>query len=405
MENAKKKHGIIVIIAVLLLSLVQIETSLVNSALSDIMKAFPGVEPTLVSLISTMPILIMIPMTILSGKMCYYYSKRNIVILGLTLYVIGGVGGAFVNATIYQIIGMRCILGLGAGLVAPLGNAIIADVFEETDRAKMIGWSNSFGSAVAFIMTWIGGALCVINWKYTFLAYLVFGGILILEVFALPKMEPERNYKVEESKNGEQPKIGFSVVVLAGGVLLSLLFGMILMLKLSMYIADNGIGNALTTATAFNFYSLGAIVMGMVFMSIYKTAKRFTPAIGLICMGLTFIIVMNSHSAIGIYLAMFVNGVGGGIFMPYIFTKATMVGGKAQTSFCIGLVMQGLFLGQFLGSFVEPALRALFGNASIKFLYTFGAGAFIVMATISILWAIFKQEKKTVDVNENTLIG
>ena len=195
----EKKQGLVVTIAILLLSLTNIETSLVNSALADIAKAFPGVNPTLISLISTLPIIIMVPMTILSGKLCYYYSKKRILIIGLTLYVVGGVGGAFISSSIYQVLLMRGVLGLGAGLAAPLANSFIADLFAENDRAKLIGWSNAFGSIVAFIMTWIGGLLCVINWKYTFLAYLVFAAILLFEIVTLPDVAPEKNYKTSVS--------------------------------------------------------------------------------------------------------------------------------------------------------------------------------------------------------------
>lgn len=388
----EKKHGIIVTIAVLFISLVNIETSLINSALADIAKAFPDTAPTLISLISTLPVIVMVPMIILSGKLCYYFSKKTLLIIGLTIYVIGGVGGAFINASIFQVLFMRGLLGIGAGLATPLGTAIIADIFEESQRPKLIGWSNAFGSAVAFIMTWLGGLLCVINWKYTFLAYLVFAVILIFEILALPKMKPEKEYKIKETNTGEKPKLGVPVVILAGAVLIVLLFGMLLMLKLAIFIADNQIGNALTTATAFNFYSAGAIVIGTIFVTIFKNARRFTPTIGLVCMALAFFIIMNAHSSIPVYIGMFVNGVGGGIFMPYIFTKSTMIGTKATQSFIIGLVMQAQFLGQFLGTFLESVVNFIFGNASIKFLYTFGGCSFLVFAAINILWVILKKD-------------
>ncbi len=108
--------------------------------------------------------------------------------------------------------------------------------------------------------------------------------------------------------------------------------------------------------------------------------------------GIGFFIIMNANSAVMVFIGMFVNGVGGGIFMPYIFTKSTMIGTKATQSFVIGLVMQAQFLGQFLGTFLESVVKLVFGNASIKFLYTFGGISFVVFAVINILWILLKKD-------------
>ncbi|MBP2643648.1 MAG: arabinose efflux permease, partial [Firmicutes bacterium] len=230
----EKKKGIFLTIAVLLLSLANIDVGIVNVIVGELVTVFPGVDPTLFSLIMTLPPVIMIPFSLLAGRMCYYYSKNSILTVGFIIYIIGGVGGAFINSTIYQVLFMRIIFGIGAGIVVPLGTAIIADLYDEFDRAKMMGWSNSFGAVVVIAMSMMAAYLCVMNWKYTFFTYLLFIVIMAIELIALPYMPPERTYKAK-TESGSFTSIvrdaapGF---VLALTVLASMFIGIIMMLKL-----------------------------------------------------------------------------------------------------------------------------------------------------------------------------
>jgi len=395
----EKKKGLFLTVAVLLLSLVNIDVGLVNVIVGELGSVFPDVDPTLFSLIMTLPPVIMIPFSLLSGRLCYYYSKNSILVAGFIIYIIGGVGGAFINSTIYQILFMRIIFGIGAGIVTPLGTAIVADLYDELDRAKMMGWSNSFGAVVVIIMSMLAAFLCVINWKYTFLAYLLFVAILAVEIFALPYMPPERTYKAKTESGSfiSVMRDSASGLVLALTVLASMFIGIILMLKLPIFIIQQGIGDAVTTATTINAYSISAFAMGVAFKYVYKFLRNYTLPVCFIFMSLAYILMLNAHSIYGTCFAMFVNGIGGGMFMPYIFTKATLVSSPENRALVIGIVFDALFLGQFLGSFIEPGLRVLFGDASIQFLYTFGACAFGLYVVIGFVWAFLASKKPHVD--------
>lgn len=393
-----KKYGPLVTLAVLLIFLINIDVGLINCALGDIAKSFPGVNGTLISMVATLPTLLMIPMTILSGKLCYYYSKKKLLIIGLVIYIIGGVGGAFISGSIYQVLSMRIILGIGAGIAAPLSAAIIAELYSNIQRAKMLGWSNAFNSVVAIAMTTLAGYLAVISWRYTFFAYAVFILILILELVALPDMVPEREQRVEMAVNEPKEKLGMPLFILAASVLFVLLNGIILMLKLSMFIENSHIGNALTVAGAFNFYSFSIFLVGMCFSQVYKFFKRYTVVVSLIFQALAFFIILNAKSAIVVDLGMSVNGIGGGMFIPFMMMRASMVS-KTQKSFAIALVLQALFMGQFLGSFMETTLHAVFGNASIQFLYTYGGCVFVVYAVIAFVFVtLTKKAHNDIDI-------
>jgi MFS family permease len=113
-------------ISVLFIFLMNIEISLVNSGLAYFAKAFPDADPTSISLIFSISTLSALIVSLLvMPQLVKRFNKRNIVLVALYIYLIGGIGPAFFNATIGQVLMFRALLGVGVGLSAPLCGAII----------------------------------------------------------------------------------------------------------------------------------------------------------------------------------------------------------------------------------------------------------------------------------------
>src|SRR5690625_1568771 len=67
----------------------------ISPALGLIAKAFPDANPTMIKLILTAPSLMIIPFSFLSSYLTSKLTKRTIIMLGLIIYLIGGVGAQF----------------------------------------------------------------------------------------------------------------------------------------------------------------------------------------------------------------------------------------------------------------------------------------------------------------------
>jgi MFS family permease len=126
------------------------------------------------------------------NDLIYYFSKRYILLIGLVIFIFGGVGEAFINGSIFQILVLRVIVGIGGGLVVPLCGAYITELWEGDERVAMMGYANGGASLIAIALTMTAGVICMIRWEYTFLACTVFIPIFILEFFAIPGTPPER---------------------------------------------------------------------------------------------------------------------------------------------------------------------------------------------------------------------
>jgi len=160
----------------------------ISPALGLIAQAFPEASPTMIKLILTAPSLIIIPFSFLSSYLTSKMTKRTIILIGLIIYLIGGVGPQFVS-TIEVLIGLRMFLGAGVGLVMPLSMSLINDYFEGKERTKMMGYNSAFSNFGGIITMLLAGWLATFGWRTPFNVYFLGLVIFILIFFFLPKGE------------------------------------------------------------------------------------------------------------------------------------------------------------------------------------------------------------------------
>ena len=158
----------------------------VASNLSNIMAAFPAVSPTtMVFYMISIPCLIVIPVTIITGKLMETIAKKTLVIIGILFWLVGGTAPFFMN-NLFAIIAMRCLIGIGVGMVQTLTAALVVENFEsQEERNKTMGNVAAFQMLGCIIFSLVAGYLGSIGWKVAFLVHLIavvslFGAILLL---------------------------------------------------------------------------------------------------------------------------------------------------------------------------------------------------------------------------------
>jgi len=171
----------------------------ISPALAKISQAFPGVDRTLIKLVLTLPSLVIIPFTLVSGWLTRFFRKKHILLAGLIIYFITGVGGGFAHS-ITQLLVIRALFGIGVGLIIPLSTALIADFFSGEQRTKMMGLSGSVSHFGGVIFTLLAGWLACISWRFAFGVY----GLTLLIIFMvglwLPQEESGASIQVKKGK-------------------------------------------------------------------------------------------------------------------------------------------------------------------------------------------------------------
>lgn len=394
-------------ISVLFIFLMNIEISLVNSALAYFAEAFPDADPTSISLIFSISTLSSLIVSILvMPQLIKRFNKRNIVLVSLYIYLIGGIGPAFFNATIGQVLICRALLGVGVGLSAPLCGAIINELYSGMEKTNMLGWANGVGSCLNIVMTLIAGFLCTLDWRYTFFAYGFFIIVLLMEHFSLPSMPVP---KVTDANGVEhRAKASYTkrqYVKLAVVLLYGLLFGTFLgvfIMKIAIFIADQELGDALFTASMMSLFTVGVLTTSFLYGLLEKITKRYIIVIAPILVGLGALLVSRAVSTSMLAPAVFIIGMGLGLMQPITTTKVLAIGpvfnGGFANSLNVGVMSSSLFLATYMeklvGFFIQPTAKNLIGTVSFLFIF---------ITAISLIYVIWDPLKGVNDERKKTL--
>jgi MFS family permease len=387
-----KKYGLAVKITVVLIYLAQVDVGLISSALAYIQKAFPGASPTSINMILSLPMIFVIIANLISGKLCFYFSKKAILLIGLAIYIFGGVGGAFINSSVLQILIMRAIVGIGAGLIVPLTGAYITELWEGDERVAMMGYTNGGASLITIVLTMAAGFLCMVKWEYTFLAYLVFIPLFILELLVLPKTPPERISAHEGPFNSANEKLSSSVWMLTFCSLMLMLTTFFIMIKLPILIMDRNIGDAKVTSLAMSLFAAANIVCSLIFSQIYKLFKQYTGTAAVMVFFIGYFLTMRANSPLAIFTAMLIFGTGMGIWIPFLFTKASTYAGATNKAQVMSIVSISILLSSFLAGFDEAVITALTGITSLTTMMGIMVTLMGIYFVISLFWVITHPE-------------
>src|SRR5690606_31233231 len=123
----------------------------------------------------------------LYGKLSDIFGRRNILLFGIAVFLIGSAASA-VSWNIGSLIAFRGIQGLGAGSIMATVNTIAGDIYTVKERAKIQGYLSSIWGISAILGPALGGALAeFVNWRWIFLINLPVGALSIFFLLAFFK--------------------------------------------------------------------------------------------------------------------------------------------------------------------------------------------------------------------------
>jgi EmrB/QacA subfamily drug resistance transporter len=119
---------------------------------------------------------------IMFGRLADLYSRRPVLIAGISVFLLGSVLCGLARSMMMLII-FRLIQGLGAGSIQPVAMTIIGDLYTLDERAKIQGYLASVWGVAAIIGPLAGGFIVqVISWPWIFWINVPIGLITIAGV-------------------------------------------------------------------------------------------------------------------------------------------------------------------------------------------------------------------------------
>jgi MFS family permease len=373
------KNKPLMIFAILAFSFLIMGVGITSPALASIGKAFPNIDFSVIMLIATLPVLVTVPFSLLAGKLAgNRITFRSLVIIGIILFIIGGTAPYFISSFTGVLI-MRGVLGIGLGLLYPIPAALIMNLFEGTARENLMGFNGVIQNIGGIVLQLLGGVLCAVNWRNTFLAYLLAIIPLIIVIFLLPEPPNIKKAKNEKIKIPTAVYV-WSIIILGYTILLyPMLTGM------SSLVINNNLGTAAAAAVVLTMFTVGGMISGAVFGKVYRIATRFTFAIGLIIHAIGYIFLICGNSLMAFTIGSTIVGIGYILgFTAILMSVGTLVTPSA-TTFAMSLVMAFMSIGGFISGFFFSYIERIFNITSMRFPFTLGAICLGIYSIIHIL--------------------
>lgn len=331
--------------------------TVVTPAMAKLAAAFPGENYVL---ISTLPTLFVVAGTFLAGSIAgKKVSYRFLAILGSILFFLGGCAPAFTDSFSF-ILFCRAVLGLGLGLLAPLGNALVIGNYEGQKQATLIGYGTLFMNAGGIVFQVLGGILADINWHMTFWGHALSLIALVLAFF-LP--EPPKIEKPEGEENAPKEKMGKKVWIIGILFMVINILNYPVMMNISILFEMRNAGGATAAATALSLFTVAGCVAGLIFGQIFKNIKRFCISLGYILCALGAALIRFGNSGPIMTIGLITIGFGFSIVMPAFMTWIGFVTPPSTVAIGTSVALALMNLGGFLCTYWLEILNGIFGES------------------------------------------
>ena len=239
MEKSKGKIQIgIYLIAILMMGVVGIASSL-----GVVAAQFPEVSMTNVQVgLISVPCIVIMVVTLLMGKLMQVISKKTLTIIAIVLFLVGGIGPAFMSS-FSAIIVLRGVFGAGVGILQVVSTALVAENFEGAEREKVQGNLQAFQMLGCAIMVFVGGWLGAKGWNTAFYVHALALVSLVAAIVCIPNHKPVAAAKTDD-KPAEKAQLTGKMWVWMIVAFFVFCTGQIYSNSNAFLVADKGIGDS-----------------------------------------------------------------------------------------------------------------------------------------------------------------
>jgi MFS family permease len=352
-----------IVTAVLCMSLLLLSYMVIAPLLAEMMRSFPNATVTQIQLVFTIPSIISIPAMLIAGKLVYYFSKKTMIVIGMSLIVISGILPLIVSNNLMFLYFVSVLIGIGLGVVTTLSSSIVSDYFEGLECAKIMGYQSAAISLGGTIMSVLSGKIATINWSYSYLIFLLFIPFIVIVILFLPKG------KLLEKSNSSESSISMQLLYFA---ILSFLCGIFVTAyntNIGLFIKVNALGGSEATGTVSSLSMLIGIPAGLLVGRLNQIFKRNIFVVAVFSISLGFFATAFSQNMALIYLGSILIGFGFAVRTPSAITFAVEMVKTESASMAIAIVGSALNIGNFVSPFIINGMTKFIGGSEISTIF------------------------------------
>lgn len=338
-------------------SLVQIGTICISSILAKIAELFPQYHATTIQFLATAPCMVIILMSLLTGKLAEVVPKKYLALFSASMFIVTAMGGFFFHHSLVMLYVWEVTLGVGVGILVPLGTSLIADYYTGEERSSTMGLQSAVISVGGVLLSLFGGLLANIRWYYNYLAFLLIIPGFILLLIGLPLHKPLRTKKDGTRRAGATPKVIIEYGMIA--FLFMLLFNVV-PTNLAMHLKENAITGSVRAGVASAVLMLSGVPAGLLYKSFAKRMGERVIALGFFNLALGSLITALARNYALILIGVFIAGFSLSLVMAQIVISIAEKEQPAAVTMSISFNMAINNLGSFLSPNFTKLSKAVF---------------------------------------------
>ena len=393
------------VLAVLLVGVLCQSSGAENPALQYMADEFSDLPFSTIALVTTLPSLMMLPAALGFSALRRKFNFRALFIAGSVLLIAGGVAPYWASSFV-DVLVWRAVFGLGVGVMWPLAQAMIVELYDGDRQNTLLGWNSVVTALGGIVWASVGGVLALQGWRTAFLTYLIPVAVLVFCGVFMPHSKPVAREKRKETGDG-RVAADKNLVVLTSVILLGYFLynfcNMTYFTNISAKVVGEGLGDSASAGMASSFYTVGSLLIGVVFGRVMRNAwfSKYSVSVGWIASALGMMLTGLAPSFELVIVGSVVQGFGTGTFMPSMVGIIGNVAGKQNASLVLGISMCLVGASQFFGptifNIIAESLSLAAGGACI----TMSAGVQLFFALVATVFLVIvrscdgRQEKSS----------
>lgn len=368
--------------SILGLSIITQTIPLASVAIPALAKDFTNQSLASLQMISTMPNLAAILFTLTSSWFGKKIGVKQTILTGLTLFLIGGVGPAFVSSY-GLILALRFLMGAGLGLFNPYSISLIYRFYQKGELKQMLGLQNATQNLGSALFAVLLGVLITFGWRAAYVGYAV--ALVPIALFALFMKAPNEDDQAAQPEGEIKNVTNWKVIGLAvfTGILF-ILFSMITVVLPSLVVAEK-ITTAGVASTILSLLSIASLVSSPFFGKLSKRLGRKVMPLSLLGITAGYFCLVVANSVALITLGVVLAGIFFGLALPQVMLLVKVVAPKEGQNFSTSIVLLGINVGVFVAPTVINFIAQLVASDTPHTIVVVCMVGFLIVTVLDIL--------------------
>ena len=381
-NTGKGTISLVTLVAILSVSaIVSLPGLAISPILDDISRIFPNSRELEVSMLESLPSLMIIPFVLISGGWSVSRNNIKILTLGTVIFLLSGIWSLF-STHLIELIIASTIMGVGAGMIIPLSTGLIVQYFTGNERVRQLGVSSAVNNLTLVIATSVVGYLADVNWHLAFIVYLL-PIVTLLLIPAISKTRPEPE-PLGGAQN-RQTNLNRSVIIRLMLFYFAITYlSLVVTFNTSYLASERGLSDE-ESGVIISLFFLSIMAPGFILDKIVGWFGEWLNFISLLAMGVGLVLMSLHHATTAmLWIGAILTGVGYGIMQPVVYDKAATNAPPRLSTLALSLVMAVNYLAILVAPFILDLTDDLLHATHHRLAYLINGVLTFVLAIVTL---------------------